>query len=150
MKLFSEIYRHAKIYLVNWISSLLNPAGLHTIYGKIKYHIISRLEYLVHKLAFLLINEIHATVCSRKNIQGWNSSWCFIQYDVLEVLGGIFFPRHSIPLTHYYEKGGLFSIGCCQLISKIIIGIDWIKTADTNKCPAWPIFKALLVLTGLR
>jgi hypothetical protein len=52
---------------------------------------------------------------------------------VLEVLGGIFFPRHSIPLTHYYEKGGLFSIGCCQPISKIIIGIGWIKTADTSR-----------------
>jgi hypothetical protein len=34
------------------------------------------------------------------------------------------------------QKGGLFSIGCCHPILKIIIGIGWIKTADTNKCPA--------------
>jgi hypothetical protein len=35
-----------------------------------------------------------------------------------------------------YEKGSLFSIGCCQPILKIIIGIGWLKAADTNKCPA--------------
>jgi hypothetical protein len=40
-------------------------------------------------------------------------------------------------------------MGCCQPIPKIIIGIDWLKTTDTNKCPAWPISKALLVSTGL-
>jgi hypothetical protein len=32
---------------------------------------------------------------------------------------------------------------------KIIIGIGWLKTADTNKCPTWPISKTLLVSTVL-
>jgi hypothetical protein len=40
----------------------------------------------------------------------------------------------SIPFIRY-EKGDIFSIGCCQLIQKIIIGIDWLKTTDTNKLP---------------
>jgi hypothetical protein len=48
-----------------------------------------------------------------------------------------------------YEKGGLFSIGYFQPIPKIIIGIVWLKTVDTHRCPAWPISKALLVLAGL-
>jgi hypothetical protein len=43
------------------------------------------------------------------------------------------------------EKGGLFSIGCFQPIPKIIIGIGWFKTPDTNKCHVWSISKALLV-----
>jgi hypothetical protein len=34
-------------------------------------------------------------------------------------------------------------------MSKIIIGIGWLKTADINKCHACPIFKALLVSAGL-
>jgi hypothetical protein len=48
-----------------------------------------------------------------------------------------------------YEKGGLFSICCYQPIPKIIIGIGWLKTINTNKCPVWPIFKVLLVSTSL-
>jgi hypothetical protein len=47
------------------------------------------------------------------------------------------------------QKGDLFSIGCCQPIPKIIIGIGWLKTVDTNKCPVWPISKALLVSASL-
>jgi hypothetical protein len=46
-------------------------------------------------------------------------------------------------------KGGRFSIGCFQPIPKIIIGIDCLKTADTNKCPVWLISKALLVSASL-
>jgi hypothetical protein len=34
------------------------------------------------------------------------------------------------------QKEGLFSIGCCPPVLKIIIGIGWLKAADTNKCPA--------------
>jgi hypothetical protein len=33
------------------------------------------------------------------------------------------------------QKGGIFSIDCFQPIPKIIIGISWLKTVDTNKCP---------------
>jgi hypothetical protein len=47
------------------------------------------------------------------------------------------------------QKGGLFSIGCCQAIPKIIIGIGCLKITDTNKCPACLISKILLVLAGL-
>jgi hypothetical protein len=47
------------------------------------------------------------------------------------------------------QKMRSFSIAYFQPIPKIIIGIGWLKTADTNKCPAWPISKALLVLAGL-
>jgi hypothetical protein len=47
------------------------------------------------------------------------------------------------------RKRGLFIIDCFLLIPKIIIGIDILKIVDTNKCPAWPIFKALLVSAGL-
>jgi hypothetical protein len=34
------------------------------------------------------------------------------------------------------RKRRFFSIGCCQSILKIIIGIGWLKAIDTNKCPA--------------
>jgi hypothetical protein len=52
-------------------------------------------------------------------------------------------------IIYTIQKGGLFSISCYQLIPKIIIGTDCLKTTDTNQCPAWPIFKALLVSAGL-
>jgi hypothetical protein len=43
----------------------------------------------------------------------------------------------SMPIPFIqYEKRCLFSIGCCQPILKIIIGIVWLKAADTNKCSA--------------
>jgi hypothetical protein len=48
-----------------------------------------------------------------------------------------------------YKKRGLFSIGCYQMIQKIIIGIGGLKIADTNKCTTWSISKALLVSAGL-
>jgi hypothetical protein len=48
-----------------------------------------------------------------------------------------------------YKKRGLFSIGCYQMIPKIIIGIGGLKIVDTNKCTTWPISKTLLVSTGL-
>jgi hypothetical protein len=43
-------------------------------------------------------------------------------------------PAKPIPFIRY-KKGGLFSINCCQPILKIIIGIGWLKTANTNKSP---------------
>jgi hypothetical protein len=52
---------------------------------------LSRAKLMKYMLSYVL----------KKKIQGWNSSWCFIQYDVLEVLGGVFFPRQSIPLTSH-------------------------------------------------
>jgi hypothetical protein len=55
----------------------------------------------------------------------------------------------QVDTIYTIQKGGLFSIGCYQLILKIIIGISCLKATDTNKCPASPIFKALLVSAGL-
>jgi type III secretory pathway component EscU len=42
----------------------------------------------------------------------------------------------QVDTIYTIRKGGLFSIGCCQLILKIIIGIDWLKAVNTNKCHA--------------
>jgi hypothetical protein len=42
----------------------------------------------------------------------------------------------QVDTIYTIRKGCLFSIGC-------------IKTTDTNKCPVWPISKALLVSAGL-
>jgi hypothetical protein len=42
----------------------------------------------------------------------------------------------QVDTIYTIQKRGLFSIGCCQPILKIIIGIGWLKAADTNKCPA--------------
>jgi hypothetical protein len=57
-------------------------------------------------------------------------------------------PYQLIPFIRY-KKEGIFSIGCYQSISKIIISISWFNTTDTNKCHAWSISKALLVSAGL-
>jgi hypothetical protein len=40
----------------------------------------------------------------------------------------------QVDTIYTIQKDGLFSIGCCQPIPKIIIGIGWLKIADTNKC----------------
>jgi hypothetical protein len=55
----------------------------------------------------------------------------------------------QVDIIYTIRKRRSFSIGCYQPIPKIIIGIGWLKTADTNKCHAWPISKVLLVSTSL-
>jgi hypothetical protein len=60
-----------------------------------------------------------------------------------------FVSAHQADIIYTIRKGGLFSISCFQPIQKISIGIGCLNTADSNKCPAWPISKALLVSSGL-
>jgi hypothetical protein len=38
----------------------------------------------------------------------------------------------QVDTIYMIQKGGLFSIGYCQLISKIIISIGWLMSADTK------------------
>jgi hypothetical protein len=42
----------------------------------------------------------------------------------------------SLVSAHQTDIKKVFSIGCFKPIPKIIISIDCLKTADTNKCPA--------------
>jgi hypothetical protein len=94
----------------------------------------------------------HSTIMGTR-VHNAPTSWSeesLLQNTSVVSVGKVFWyrPARQIPFIRY-EKGGLFSIDCCQPIPKIIIGIGCLKTTDTNKCPAWPISKALLVSTGL-
>jgi hypothetical protein len=67
----------------------------------------------------------------------WTSQLALLQNTFIVSSGKVSFVSARQTDTIYtIQKGGLFSIGC-------------LKTTDTNKCPTWPISKALLVSAGL-